>query len=332
MTVSWDSRRLYVNNKPFYIHGMNLFLDKRRPEKSPRIIYTPPLVSSEILDRIIINLKDLGINTVRIWPTIKDSQHVPSIPVTSFSKFEKAGIMIILNLPVNWNQRPSLIEIKRFLKQCNSADYNNIIMYCISNECYYGLFTPINYLKKVNTLVKKMTDRPTLSTHSIMNILRFTESDILGGSYFSYNFSMTGKHGVEDVGKVLQMRIEDAYSLYKFFPKVFLNKFYLLERILKWLAMHEPKNSKGFRKRLFSLVKISRKYKKPVFVAEYGYADNMEQFNRIWDKIFVSEMMGYCWYSWVNFDRNMDGRVENKILFDEFKKKINLMNKILKLS
>jgi hypothetical protein len=177
-----------------------------------------------------------------------------------------------------------------------------------------------------------MTDRPTLSTHSIMNILRFTESDILGGSYFSYNFSMTGKHGVEDVGKILKMRLEDAYSLYKFFPKVFLNKFYLLEQILMWLAKHEPKNSKAFRKRLYSLVKISHKYKKPVFVAEYGYADTMEQFNRIWDNIFVSEMLGYCWYSWINFDTNMDGRVENKILFDEFKKKIHLMNTILKLS
>ena len=125
-SVSWDSRRLYINNKPFYIHGMNLFLDRRRPEKTPRIIYSPPSVSDEVLGRIIVNLKDLGINTVRIWPTIKEGKHISSISNTVFSKFEKAGIYIILNLPVNWNQKPSLLEIKRFLKNYH-VSYHRIV-------------------------------------------------------------------------------------------------------------------------------------------------------------------------------------------------------------
>ncbi|TXT56200.1 MAG: hypothetical protein BAJALOKI1v1_1980005 [Promethearchaeota archaeon] len=215
------------------------------------------------------------------------------------------------------------------MNKYSSEKYPNIIIYCISNESYYGAFTPVRYLTMVNNIVKQLTDRPTISTTANLNFPTFFGADILGADYFMYKWSIS-RGDNKDVGSVAQMFFQDGTSSYM------KGIFHLISRyffIGTWIIQHLAQknyNKDYFRKRIWSKIKKAHKRGKPVLISEYGYTDNVEEMNKIWPNILLKEIIGHVWYSWLNFDPNMDGKVENRALFHNFRKHISRINTIIK--
>ena len=94
------NQQIYINEQPFFIQGMNLFLDSTILEKHPRKIYHPPLVSDKLIKKIIPKLLNLNLNCVRIWPQSYNHKHQTQISENAFHLLADAGLYIILNLPV----------------------------------------------------------------------------------------------------------------------------------------------------------------------------------------------------------------------------------------
>ena len=115
MEVTTKRFQILINGEPVFLQGMNLFLDPFVLERNPRKIYTPRICNPDVVRRIIPHLIDCGLNCVRIWPTIYEGEDVSSIPDELLPEFAEANLQIILNLPVNWNQKPNLHEISTFL-------------------------------------------------------------------------------------------------------------------------------------------------------------------------------------------------------------------------
>ncbi len=327
MDVEWDDTFLFVDGKRFFVQGMNLFLDARRLEVNPRWIYTPPVSSEALVNLIIPKLVEAGVNTVRIWPTSREQLHRSSIPASFFEKFADAGIAIILNLPVNWNLKPPFSVIRAYLRKYLEQAYPNIVMYCISNETYHGFLAPVKYIDGVNKLVKKFSTRPTLATNSNLNVPTYTGSDIIGADYFMYKWSIS-REGNQDVGSVARMFFEDAREVYQVLPNLLLKVFPYIQRFTRWLARKENESTKYFRRQIYRKIKVAKKIGKPLLIAEYGYSEDLGHFERIWPHMCFSEdIAGHVWYSWINFDPDMDGEVENTALFKKFAEKIAFLER-----
>jgi hypothetical protein len=321
--------QLFVENKPFFIQGMNLFLDKFRLETDPRRIYTPTYASDDMIRKIVPLLLDLGINTVRIWPTIIDTKHSASISEEAFHILDDSNIKIILNLPVNWNLKPSYRELRVFLQRYSHQKFENIVINCISNEVYHGFLCPHSYLDNVQRLSKKYSPVPTLVTNANLNFPWYFKSDIIGADFFTYKYSIS-RDGVEDVGAVAQMYFEDARKLYKWkwFPKAILHYYPFVVKYLKKKARTANFSPGYFRKNMYKLYNQTKKRHKPFLVCEYGYTEHPEHLDHIYQNMPIREMMGHVWYNWINFDENMEGKITNQPLYDKFKIYLKRIKKI----
>lgn len=323
MRVTWDASRLYVDGRPFFVHGMNLFLDARRLERNPRQIYAPPVGSRELVARIIPHLVELGVNTVRVWPTRVAGRHQCSLPAAALHDLAEHGLKLILNLPVNWNCKPRLPVLRDFLHRYSPREFPNILLYGISNETYHGLFSPTQYLRAVHHLVKAVADRPTLATNANLNFPPFTGSDVLGADYFLYRYSISrDTEGVADVGAVARMVLEDAIETYPA-PvglKMVRHFFPFVVRALQARARSRNVDPGYFRTQIWRNIKRARRVGKPLLVAEYGYTEDPAHARLIWPNLFLAHVAGHVWYNWINFDPDVDGRVENMALFAEFRR------------
>ncbi|WP_371804619.1 hypothetical protein [Candidatus Lokiarchaeum ossiferum] len=312
------NQKLYLNGERFFLQGMNLFLDKFRLEKDPRQIYTPKMASIELIQNIIPLLKEMNINTVRIWPTILNGQHISSIPDGGLKILGEEGINIVMNLPVNWNLKPSLSILDQFLQKYSAEKYPNIIIYCINNEVYHGLLSPHRYLDAVQRNISKKTNRPTIVTNANLNFPKYYNADIIGADYFMYKYSIS-RNDEEDVGAVFQMFLEDAAKIYSIFPKIILRSYPLMVKYLKFMAKKSNIDFKQYQKNFLKVLKQTQKHKKPYIIAEYGYTEDPQYLDRIFSHMPVKSMEGHIWYNWVNFDTEISGKINNLPLFEKFK-------------
>ena len=336
MNVDIREGLIYVNDEisPFFIQGMNLFLDPFRLEEDPRKIYTPQIVSEDLVKKIIPHLQTLGINTVRIWPTTINKKngriHKSSIPGELFHLFEDVGIKIILNLPINWNLLPTFSEIKNYLLKYSEEKYPNIISYCINNEAYYGFLSPHRYLDSIQSLVKKYSNRPTLITNANLNFPKYYKADIIAADFFMYKYSIS-RDNEDDVGAVFQMFLEDAKNVYKIFPEWILKSYPYLIEILKQKAKKKNIDFPQFQKNILNVMKQTKKNKKPFIVAEYGYTEHPDYLETIFAHMPILSMEGHIWYNWINFDEKMEGKISNLPLFEKFGECCARMEKIKKI-
>ncbi|MHA1611826.1 MAG: hypothetical protein ACTSVZ_12465 [Promethearchaeota archaeon] len=310
--------RILVEGKPFFIQGMNLFLDAFRLEKNPRLIYTPPVVSETLVSKIIPHLQECGINTVRIWPTIINGRHQASISDEGLYRLQDAGFHLLLNLPVNWNLKPPISDLKEYLERYNPINFPGIAIYCINNECYHGFRSPHRYLDAVHHLTRRITQRPTLVTNANLNRPWYFGSDLIGADFFTYRYSISSQ-GYDDVGAVARMFLEDAAELYRLFPRVWIQFYPLFERYLRYKAQRNNFDPKYFQQNLLKVLKQTQKVNKPYVVCEYGYTDDPDQLEIIFAHMPVQEMQGHIWYNWSNFDPKVEGKITNRPLFNNFK-------------
>jgi hypothetical protein len=192
-------------------------------------------------------------------------------------------------------------------------------MYCIANEVYHGLIMPHQYIRGIELLTHKYGKRATLVTNANLNFPMYSHSDIIGADFFAYQYSIS-REGVKDVGAVAQMFLEDAEKTYRWFPHVLLKRYYLVVKYLQWKAQKQNFNPEYFRKKLLKVLKVTQKLFKPYLIAEYGYCDDPKLLSVLFNQMPLEYMCGHIWYNWTNFDPNVDGRVENQGLFDEFGK------------
>lgn len=321
------NQKLFLNKERFFLQGMNLFLDKFRLEKNPRQIYTPKVASIELIQNIIPLLKELNINTVRIWSTFQDNHHISSISDEGLKILGEEGINIVMNLPVNWNLKPSLSSLDQFLCEYSAKKYPNIIIYCINNEVYHGFLSPHHYLNAVQSLVSKRTTRPTLVTNANLNFPKYYKADIIGADYFMYKYSIS-RNDEEDVGAVFQMFLEDAAKVYSLFPKLILRSYPLLVKYLKFMAKKSNIDFKQYQGNLLKVLKQTQKYSKPYIIAEYGYTEDPQYLDQIFSHMPITSMEGHIWYNWVNFDTEILGKIDNRPLFEKFKKITHKLEKI----
>lgn len=311
--------QLMINNKPFFLQGMNLFLDSFRLERDPRRIYSPPVVTADLIHKIIPHLKGLSLNTVRIWPTYINGIHESSIEEEGLYALMEAGFHIVMNLPVNWHMKPGLNEIKKYIQRYSPLSFPNIDIYCISNESYHGFRTPLKYLQAVNHLVKRMTHRLTIMTNANLNHPFYLGADIVGADFFTYRYSISSQ-GYSDVGAVLRMMFEDAADVYRIFPKSQLLHFYpAIVKYLNFRAKHGNFDPKYFQKNLLKVLHHAQSLNKPYIVCEYGYVDSPELLDIIYAHMPLKQMNGHIWYNWSNFDVNISGKISNLPLYEKFR-------------
>ncbi|GAB4307556.1 MAG: hypothetical protein Kow0069_05160 [Promethearchaeota archaeon] len=332
--VTWDERRILVDGRPFYVHGVNLFLDPRPLEFEPRRIYDPPLADPAVVGRIAGLLPRLGVNAVRLWPTNVRGVHECQVPARCFDAFARNGVWIVLNLPVNWNRKPPLVELARFVQEYSEREHPNLLAYCVSNEAYHGLTSPTRYLDAVVRLVKERTTRPTLATSANLNFPTYLGADLLGADYFTYRWSISrDPEGTRDVGAVAKMFLEDAAGAgvrvpgLKWLVGPGWTKFL---RLLRALAKRGNVSSEYFRRRVWGKVQAGRRARKPVFLAEYGYCDDVDHLKLVFNNVPWRELAGHAWYNWTNFDPDVDGRVENVALFEAFGRAVRAVSAYLR--
>lgn len=328
-TISIQGKFILIDEIPFFIQGMNLFLDPTILEKMPRKIYCPNLISDSYIEKIIPHLIDLKLNSVRLWPRSIKNNHQLQISENAIRLLGEKGIFVILNLPVNWNLKPSLNILKEFVKRYSSAKFPNILLYCINNEAYHGMFSPKLYTQKVHQLTKKYGGRPTLLTNANLNFPWIFCADVIGADFFTYKYSIS-RNGNQDVGAVARMFFEDAQKTYKFFPKIVIRYYYLVEKYLAWKARKENFDPSYFHQMLMKLLKKTKKHKKPYIIAEYGYSTYPDHLDIIFAQMPILEMQGHIWYNWINFDQHLIGKISNYPLYNKFKEICEKLEKIKK--
>ncbi len=326
-SIAVVQNQILIDNKPFFIQGMNLFLDPVILETNPRKIYNPRKVHDSLIRKIIPYLRDLGINTVRIWPRSHNHIHHAQISDHAFHLLADAGFYIILNLPVNWNLKPTLNELKTYIKHYSGEIFNNILLYCINNEAYHGFVSPKRYTKRVNKLTHLLGKRPTLLTNANLNYPWLFCADVIGADFFTYKYSIS-RDGAQDVGAVARMFLEDAQNTYKIFPKSILNYYYLFETYLARKARKKNFDPAYFGTNLLKVLKQTQKRKKPYIIAEYGYTNHAQDLDAIYSHMPILCMQGHIWYNWLNFDEKIQGSISNEPLFLKFKEICEKIKKI----
>lgn len=317
-TLEIHGHQFFENKSPIFLQGMNLFLDSFRLEKDPKKIYTPPQVGADLIHKIIPYLQQCHLNCVRIWPTLQNDIHIASIDDEGINLLQDAGFHLIMNLPINWNLKPSLNTIKEFLKKYSPVKFPRISIYCINNECYHGFFSPHRYLDAVNHLTHRVTHTPTLVTNANLNFPKYFKSDIIGADFFTYRYSISSQ-GFQDVGAVAQMFLEDASQLYSWFPQKWKGGYQYLVQYLQKKAAKNNFDPRYFQQNLLKVLRTTQKWKKPFLVCEYGYTDEASQLPEIFAHMPIREMQGHIWYNWTNFDCMVKGKLSNISLFEKFK-------------
>ncbi len=140
----------------------------------------------------------------------------------------------------------------------------------------------------------------------------------MGADFFTYKYSIS-RGGNQDVGAVAKMWLEDTEHDLKYFPKFAYKINDLIMHVYRKKALKENLNYFYFYKNLLKTKRVAEKAKKPLLLTEYGYLDDPNVLNTLYDYLLIKDLCGHVWYNWTNFDPNLDGTIEKSALFDRFK-------------